>query len=243
MRPTEAGTELLDALRQDDVAALMHQHAKAPASPSRPRPRRYGPRKPTRAERKLAFHSALSVRRIVITPQVCAILDVLLRAETSDLQGIEHQRDLHPLPAEPEHHLPHPQQARQRPLGEQTAGTPQSRRSRAGQGKGGPPHTWYSLTSDGHSAAVHEPNERAPGLCRDEIWRLDGDLPVNAMAFSPDGTRAATASSDGIARVWYVDRSLLIEQALGKVTKNMTRQEWSRYFHDESYRKIRADLP
>ena len=162
MRPTEAGLELLDALRQDDVAALMNQHAKAPAPPSRPRPPRYGPRKPTPAERKTAFYSVLSVRRIVITPQVCATLDVLLRAETSDPKGIDineicvrcpmTRNTIYPILSK----LVSARWVNRRPE------TPQSRRSRAGPGKGGPPHMRYSLTSNGHSAAVHELTERAP---------------------------------------------------------------------------------
>ena len=76
-----------------------------------------------------------------------------------------------------------------------------------------------------------------------EVSRLDHDAPVNAVAFSPDGTRVATGSSDGSARVWYADRRRLIEQAEGRLTRNLTRQEWGRYFRDEPYRKTRADLP
>ena len=76
-----------------------------------------------------------------------------------------------------------------------------------------------------------------------EISRLDHDDLVNAVAFSPDGARIATVSSDCSARVWYADHSHLIEQAMGRLTRNLDRQEWDRYFLGEPYRKTREDLP
>jgi hypothetical protein len=76
-----------------------------------------------------------------------------------------------------------------------------------------------------------------------EICRLDHDDSVTAVAFSPDGTRVATGSSDRSARVWCADHGQLIEQAVGRLTRNLTRQEWGRYFRDVPYRKTRADLP
>jgi WD40 repeat protein len=76
-----------------------------------------------------------------------------------------------------------------------------------------------------------------------EITRLDDDGPIHAVVFSPDGTRIATASEDRSARVWYVDHNLLIEQAMGRLARNLTRQEWNRHFPGRPYRKIREDLP
>ena len=76
-----------------------------------------------------------------------------------------------------------------------------------------------------------------------EISRLDHDGGVSAVAFSPDGTRVATGSGDRSARVWCAHHGQLIEQAAGRMTRNLTQQEWRRYFRDDPYRKTRADLP
>ena len=76
-----------------------------------------------------------------------------------------------------------------------------------------------------------------------EISRLDHDSQVTAVAFRPDGTRVATGSSDRSARVWCADHGQLIEQAVGRLTRNLTQQEWRRYFRDVPYRKTRADPP
>jgi WD40 repeat protein len=76
-----------------------------------------------------------------------------------------------------------------------------------------------------------------------EMSRLDHDDAVTAVAFSPDGTRVATGSDDGSARVWCTDHGQLIEQAVGRLTRNLTQQEWRHYFRDEPYRKTRSNLP
>jgi WD40 repeat protein len=75
-----------------------------------------------------------------------------------------------------------------------------------------------------------------------EISRLDHDSNTPVVAFSPDGTRVATGTIDGSARVWVIDHAQLLEQAMGRLSKNLTLQEWKRFFHNEPYRKTRADL-
>ena len=99
-----------------------------------------------------------------------------------------------------------------------------------------PDGTKVATASSDPSARVFDP---ATGT---EVSRLDHDSRVNAVTFSPDGTKVATGSDDGTARVWYANHDQLVEQAMGRLTRNLTRQEWRRY-RDEPYRKTRADLP
>jgi hypothetical protein len=135
MQPTRHGTHLLSVLHRSDVADLVSKHAKAPRSPRQPRPPRYGPRKPTPAERTSAFYTTLAIQRIVITPQVCTALRVLTDAATTDPEGVDiteicarsqlTRYTIYPI-------LSRVTSARwvsRRPE------TPQSRRSRAGPGK------------------------------------------------------------------------------------------------------------
>ena len=100
-----------------------------------------------------------------------------------------------------------------------------------------PDGTRVATGSGDHSARVFD---AATGA---EISRLDHGGLVRAVAFSPDGTRVATGSADGSARVWVGGRNQLIEQAERRLTRNLTQQEWRRFFHEEPYRKTRADLP
>ncbi len=90
--------------------------------------------------------------------------------------------------------------------------------------------------------AVNGEEDRV-GTTGAELTRLDHGVTVNAVAFSPDGTRVTTASGDQSARVWVVDHHQLIEQAEARMTRNLTQQEWRRFFPGEPYRKTRADLP
>ncbi|HEX6448084.1 MAG TPA: WD40 repeat domain-containing protein [Trebonia sp.] len=90
---------------------------------------------------------------------------------------------------------------------------------------------------------AHGPCPAGPLASGAEICRLDHDGPVNAVVFSPDGTRVATVSDGGSVRVWYADHSQLVEQAMGRLTRNLTRQEWSSYFRGEPYRETQAGLP
>ncbi len=100
-----------------------------------------------------------------------------------------------------------------------------------------PDGTWVITGSSDRSARVFD------AVSGSEISRLDHGHYVNAVAFSPDGSRVATGSGDGGARVWYADHDQLVEQAVARLTRNLTQQEWRRYFRDKPYRKTRADLP
>ena len=104
----------------------------------------------------------LSVRRIVITPQVCATLDVLLRAETSDPKGIDineicvrcpmTRNTIYPILSK----LVSARWVNRRPE------TPQSQKKRAGPGKGGPPHMRTPSPARGTAPRYTRLTERAP---------------------------------------------------------------------------------
>jgi WD40 repeat protein len=70
-----------------------------------------------------------------------------------------------------------------------------------------------------------------------ELGRLNHGGTVWAVAFSPDGTKVATGGFDRNARVWVVDHGQLIKQAEGRLVRNLTQQEWRRFFPGRSVSK------
>jgi DNA-binding PadR family transcriptional regulator len=87
---------------------------------------------------------------------------VLLRAETTDAQGIDINQICLRCPLSRNTIYPIISRLVSARWVSRQPETPQSRRSRAGPGKGGPPHMLYSLSTDGHIAALHELSERRP---------------------------------------------------------------------------------
>ncbi len=81
----------------------------------------------------------------------------------------------------------------------------------------------------------------------DQLARHIATMPhedsVNAVAFSPDGTRVATASSDGSAKVWLWLPEDLINEACSRLTRNLTPKEWCQYLPGEPYCKTCPNLP
>jgi WD40 repeat protein len=76
-----------------------------------------------------------------------------------------------------------------------------------------------------------------------EVSRLDLGGFVFGVAFSSDGTRLATSDTDEGVQIWSIKKSHLVEQATQRLTRNLTEHEWRRYFRNQPYHKIRADLP
>jgi WD40 repeat protein len=57
---------------------------------------------------------------------------------------------------------------------------------------------------------------------------------VSGVAFSPDGTRLATASRDGTMRVYALRLEDLIALAKSRVTRSLTTEECQQYLHVEA---------
>ena len=57
---------------------------------------------------------------------------------------------------------------------------------------------------------------------------------VYAVAFSPDGKRLATASSDWTVQVYALDLRELLNLARSRVTRTFTAEECQRYFQSET---------
>ncbi len=88
------------------------------------------------------------------------------------------------------------------------------------------------------------------------LWDLQGPGPaassvvlrghaerVTDLQISRDGRRLVSGSGDGVARVWLLRVEDLIERARETAGRNLTLQEWSRYFPGQPYRATFAELP
>jgi WD40 repeat protein len=76
-----------------------------------------------------------------------------------------------------------------------------------------------------------------------QIARVSHEQPVTYVAFSSNGKYLATASEDKTAQVWLWQPKDLIDEAASRLTRNLTFDEWQRYFPDESYNKTCPNLP
>lgn len=79
-------------------------------------------------------------------------------------------------------------------------------------------------TTQGDSALRH-----ALWLLPRRLARLDHDGLVNAVALSPDGTRVATGSVDGSARIFEVTPDLLVRRAIDAMARPLNAAELRRY--------------
>ena len=100
-----------------------------------------------------------------------------------------------------------------------------------------PDGKWLATASYDETARVWD---AATG---DERAGMVHDAPVYAVAFSPDGEWLVTGSTDATARVWATHPETLIAEACARLTRNLTTQEWQRFFPGEPYRCTCLNLP
>jgi WD40 repeat protein len=66
---------------------------------------------------------------------------------------------------------------------------------------------------------------------------------VRDVRFAREGRYIITGSNDRTAVAWLWKVEDLREEACKRLTRNLTRSEWSRYLGSESYRKTCPNLP
>jgi WD40 repeat protein len=66
---------------------------------------------------------------------------------------------------------------------------------------------------------------------------------LSAAAFSPDGRYLLAGYSERVAALWLWRSDDLRDQACARLTRNLSRDEWARWFPKQSYRQICPNLP
>ncbi len=66
---------------------------------------------------------------------------------------------------------------------------------------------------------------------------------LRAAAFSPDGRYLLTGYDEHVAALWLWRSADLRDQACARLTRNLSRDEWARWFPKEPYRQVCPNLP
>jgi len=66
---------------------------------------------------------------------------------------------------------------------------------------------------------------------------------INALAFSPDGSTVATGSVDAAVILWDVSLASWQRRACAVANRDLTAQEWERYFQDAPYHQTCSPTP
>jgi WD40 repeat protein len=68
-----------------------------------------------------------------------------------------------------------------------------------------------------------------------ETSRMQRDSPILSIAVSPDAKYFATGDDEGMVRTWFLRPGDLIAEACSRLTRNLTRDEWSQFIGSEPY--------
>jgi WD40 repeat protein len=63
------------------------------------------------------------------------------------------------------------------------------------------------------------------------------------MAFSPDSKWLVTASDDGVARIWPLDRTAMITESCARLNRDLSPDDWRRILGAEPYAPVCPGLP
>jgi WD40 repeat protein len=87
-----------------------------------------------------------------------------------------------------------------------------------------------------------------------QLWNMESRLPIGPplvghdadifnLSFSPDGSKLASGDIGGNVVLWDIVLEHWVDIACQRANRNLTQQEWRRYFGDEPYRVTCPQLP
>jgi WD40 repeat protein len=68
-----------------------------------------------------------------------------------------------------------------------------------------------------------------------ELVRLDSDERILKFAFSPKSDSFLTLADNGVVKLWPLASQRLVRSVCLRLSRNLTVDEWKRYFIDEPY--------
>ncbi len=115
--------------------------------------------------------------------------------------------------------------------------------------------TALAFNRDGHWLATGSEDSTVglwdmhiPDLAADPVILRGHEGTITTLAFSPDERWLATGSKDHtvrlwLLRLWQMPRDELVSLACRSAGRNITQEEWRRFFLDEDYHKTCAQWP
>ena len=76
-----------------------------------------------------------------------------------------------------------------------------------------------------------------------EIARMTHDAEVTLIAFSPDDKNIISTSKDNNTRLWLWHPNDLVVEACSRLSRNLTRLEWTQYLDNEPFEAVCPNLP